>query len=981
MSWGLDAVAYSETSHTAVASRVIRTSFRKLGWKVLLGQPVRDKFATKSGAGSLRGLSKGVALASKWPCYDVVPGSVPLEVWQGGRIHLGCFHVGQFPIHVLTLYLVPNAPPGSFNFEVNNAVLSWASTLCLGLVGPVLVCGDFNSPLSRWPAVRGLLERGWVDLGLLQAEVNGEEPQSTCLGVVRHSFHIANSALVRFWRSTYVMSAPDLDKHDVLVSDFDVPCRVPRVPKWVLPRSFLEGPVDKTELDRQLTLSHQSCVESVDEALVGNDVAGALAKWSHYQERAFAEASCHCDGEKRRLTNKYFGRCQRFEPKMVQLSLPRCKTGRPGDYQPPHLTASTHVRQLVRQTRRLQRLWHILAHREGPVLKDAVDLWASICSGTGFGKSFPKWCFTRLGWFPVQFPSSELVGEIYQEVREFSDDASRKAWALKREAFASQLEDSCAREGSSLPCKLIKEETQPIVTEMKIQQRLELSPQRWLPGGKAWIKVKNTAELSVGDSFSCGEVTTQIMETNNEAVRLDRLVSRREAMDFVHTKVEVDPIKWTGHFMESWENFWQRDQEHIADADMQVYIDMVPQLPEFQLEPITGAVLHEAIRGLKKVSMRGCDGWAYGELKLLPESSLNVLAKIFVAIEHGAPWPKALSQWFLVLLRKGDDPVPSWDQIRPISVSAGLYRLWARIRAKEMLKILSGRPTGLIKPNLPTTAIWGMLSDYLDWSVGRLAKPAGLVLDIVKAFNCLHRPLLGCLLRKLGLPNWLWPCWERALTSMTRRVQLCGFHYQASTSSTGIPEGDPLALGGMYAYSFLFGAVIRGLSNGGPSEVCPVTYADNWEIWCARLGFLIELLDPIAVFLRTCRLPISVEKCWGWCVDPVGRKRLKQCQFDNRTLPVVLSAKCLGADIAYSYRTAATTRNKRVRAGGVRLVRLAGLPLGFHRRVSIVRMSVWKQALHGAAIRRVCPPLSFENCELSYVVGLRLIGQVVLLGW
>lgn len=113
----------------------------------------------------------------------------------------------------------------------------------------------------------------------------------------------------------------------------------------------------------------------------------------------------------------------------------------------------------------------------------------------------------------------------------------------------------------------------------------------------------------------------------------------------------------------------------------------------------------------------------------------------------------AYSQWFLVLLRKGDDPVPSWDQIRPISVSAGLYRLWARIRAK------SGRPTGLIKPNLPTTAIWGMLSDYLDWSVGRMAKPAGLVLDIVKAFNCLHRPLLGSLLRKLGLPRWLWPLW------------------------------------------------------------------------------------------------------------------------------------------------------------------------------------------------------------------------------
>lgn len=67
---------------------------------------------------------------------------------------------------------------------------------------------------------------------------------------------------------------------------------------------------------------------------------------------------------------------------------------------------------------------------------------------------------------------------------------------------------------------------------------------------------------------------------------------------------------------------------HIQLLDVGIYLDMVPQLSEFQFEPITGAVLHEATRGLKKVSMRGCDGWAYGELKLLPEVSLDVLATL-----------------------------------------------------------------------------------------------------------------------------------------------------------------------------------------------------------------------------------------------------------------------------------------------------------------------------------------------------------------
>ena len=71
-------------------------------------------------------------------------------------------------------------------------------------------------------------------------------------------------------------------------------------------------------------------------------------------------------------------------------------------------------------------------------------------------------------------------------------------------------------------------------------------------------------------------------------------------MGLACTKVEVDPEKWTGQFMKAWETFWKRDLDDDSVGDMQVYIDMVPQLPNFQFEPHTGAVLHEAIRGLKQ---------------------------------------------------------------------------------------------------------------------------------------------------------------------------------------------------------------------------------------------------------------------------------------------------------------------------------------------------------------------------------------------
>ena len=138
---------------------------------------------------------------------------------------------------------------------------------------------------------------------------------------------------------------------------------------------------------------------------------------------------------------------------------------------------------------------------------------------------------------------------------------------------------------------------------------------------------------------------------------------------------------------------------------------MVPQFEAIGLEPLSGVSLQECIKDMKTVSMRGCDGWAYAELKCLPVESLGILASIFDAIEQGLGWPPSLVQWFVVLLRKDDCDVPNWKSVRPISVAAGLYRVWSRLRARELLKVLASRATGLVRPNLATPMIWGFVSD------------------------------------------------------------------------------------------------------------------------------------------------------------------------------------------------------------------------------------------------------------------------------
>ena len=83
--------------------------------------------------------------------------------------------------------------------------------------------------------------------------------------------------------------------------------------------------------------------------------------------------------------------------------------------------------------------------------------------------------------------------------------------------------------------------------------------------------------------------------------------------------------------------------------------------------------------------------------------------------------------------------------------------------------------------------------------------------------------------------------WGDALRQMIRRVQVNKCHYNSCAASTGIPEGDPISVVGMFGFSYLFSVVVDNLSNFRRDQVLPATYADNWEIVCARLQPILQL--------------------------------------------------------------------------------------------------------------------------------------------
>ena len=76
--------------------------------------------------GSYRGLSRGVALVSRFPVFSPRPTFLPDIVWSSQRLLHSVVQFGQTPVHFVTVYLFPNAPLGSQKYLLNCKILHWA---------------------------------------------------------------------------------------------------------------------------------------------------------------------------------------------------------------------------------------------------------------------------------------------------------------------------------------------------------------------------------------------------------------------------------------------------------------------------------------------------------------------------------------------------------------------------------------------------------------------------------------------------------------------------------------------------------------------------------------------------------------------------------------------------------------------------------------------------------------------------------------
>ena len=297
-----------------------------------------------------------------------------------------------------------------------------------------------------------------------------------------------------------------------------------------------------------------------------------------------------------------------------------------------------------------------------------------------------------------------------------------------------------------------------------------------------------------------------------------------------------------------------------------------------------------------------------------------------------------------VLLRKADYACPGWSLIRPITIAGISYRIWSRVRTAQFMRHAKEISKPLVSPRLSTRAIWTFLSDLISRKVAAQGSLAGLVLDITKCFNILDRRLLRALMIHFGFPALVVDAWMAMLGQLNRTVLVEGSVYGKASSITGIPEGDPLSVAGMFTFAKAFDHLIQRRC----LQVLCITYADNLELVARSSQELVRVLPVVERFLDLCQLLVAPSKCWFWAICPAARRRLQHTQLLGQKVPLKLQARELGADISYCKRKAAKERNPRATSGFRRMTKLHGLPGSIGRKTRLLLSGIFPHALHAA---------------------------------
>eukprot|EP00435_Cladocopium_sp_Y103_P036830 s365_g9.t1 len=634
---------------------------------------------------------------------------------------------------------------------------------------------------------------------------------------------------------------------------------------------------------------------------------------------------------------------------------------RQGEYEPPCEVFWVRNLQMVKQVRRLEALVRRMSKKQDPCAAHVhcqnLREWNTICYAKGFQPSFQKWALSLKlidVWYACDLPPVEWLKTLLDALRVCADWSAKKEQRVRSAQFQHHVDLSLLHFGGTLAHALIKPPRCEEPHCFEIDVCAEATLMRNHGKQKPSICIKEPDKLRFHEPILINNKPCNIVHCHPDGkFEIDHMPATASSNFQVWQKqISSDPEAITKAFFEFWAPYWLRDNEHeLTDITAwSDFLNLLEQIPNLSTPDLSGDhSLQEwktAIKMTKTETARGVCALSQPELQYMHDDLLSrIIAACNLAKHAGLPPWLMLAKVFLV---PKNNEAKSFDQMRPITVFALVFRIWTKVAARRLLlqwkNILPKNVVGAIPGRSSTTLTLEnglQIEKYL-----RLGTDAGgFNLDISKCFNRFGRLPISVLLKRNGFDEVSCAFWFNSLHGMSRTAFVLGCASEPSKATTGLAEGDPLSVCGMILVGYGWHALIS--KTGAITAV----FADDWSWMAEGARIHIAAMQMTHRYLDALKLVSDPAKCWCWGTSKTARKAWHEICTAVVGAPkhfnITLAERELGVFMHYSKITHLGCQKKRVEVATAKLQRLSKLTISIPDKAKLIQSSVWPSAFFG----------------------------------
>lgn len=256
MTEGVDILSASETAATMVTQNTITMGLHRDGYKAMWSPPVPEYRTRVDGNQSTRGKALGVACITHLPARKIL-GTIPHEWELTPRIMHTLIDLEGLHIQCVTIYGMASGNPNATAHNLELMRVALMATEQIGL--PFVIQGDFNlDPMSSSLSAQ-LRSRGIRDPNDIHQQLYQTEMPFTCKEATRPDTALLCQTTASWVCKIQVIDEPYFDAHKVVPYRMMVPRSAQLIPQYVLPRSWLELPIEHKYFHQLFQLLPAGC--------------------------------------------------------------------------------------------------------------------------------------------------------------------------------------------------------------------------------------------------------------------------------------------------------------------------------------------------------------------------------------------------------------------------------------------------------------------------------------------------------------------------------------------------------------------------------------------------------------------------------------------------------------------------------------------------------------------------------------------------